>query len=418
MKTKINIKVSCLYLFDHLFTSFILYFLFIPVALNEDSEHFIYQVKKGDMLSKIIKRYFPRHDIYGKKGKIQELVAKNPTIKNPDLIFPNQEIKFKINTSNQLEIKLITTDNLLDQSNISQNSVDEKMKIDHLEEKIKELKVVELEDFETNILLANNEINSTDSSDDHHFDHQIRTSPQEKLIYSSSMDLSTFYGMRFFNFHQKGSFGTTKISGTLFNNLKIKSFMDLDLFNLNIFYDTYNFEVAYQNSSTGKVKQENRMHNLDLYSTFGFLSTGLSFNQNPLIRNRSNILDLVTEQTWSVDFGVGKDIHFKDIYNRQLKILLSAHLKIPFIFSTNNPGVQVDSSSGVMLDGSLQVAKELSKKRIYLDADENLKFYVNWMNNIFYQKIDQEINWLEENKGKSSLTKLDFSSSLGLTLEY
>jgi hypothetical protein len=51
----------------------------------------IYHVKKGDTLSAISKMY--RGDpIYSKNGSLEEILALNPQIQNPDLIYPNQEI--------------------------------------------------------------------------------------------------------------------------------------------------------------------------------------------------------------------------------------------------------------------------------------------------------------------------------------
>jgi hypothetical protein len=49
----------------------------------------VYVIQKGDVLSKIVKKHFPNEDIYGKRGKLSELMFINPKIKNPNLIFPN-----------------------------------------------------------------------------------------------------------------------------------------------------------------------------------------------------------------------------------------------------------------------------------------------------------------------------------------
>lgn len=49
-----------------------------------------YEVRKGDSLSKIVKRHFPAADLYGPGGKIAEILSLNPGIRNRHLIFPKQ----------------------------------------------------------------------------------------------------------------------------------------------------------------------------------------------------------------------------------------------------------------------------------------------------------------------------------------
>lgn len=51
-----------------------------------------YTVIKGDILSRIVKKKFPRQKLYGQSGKIAEVLEHNPNIKNPNLIYPNQKI--------------------------------------------------------------------------------------------------------------------------------------------------------------------------------------------------------------------------------------------------------------------------------------------------------------------------------------
>ena len=55
-----------------------------------------YIVKYGDTLSTIVKQHYPQDRLYGANGKLDEVLKKNPHIKNSDRIYPNQKIYFTI----------------------------------------------------------------------------------------------------------------------------------------------------------------------------------------------------------------------------------------------------------------------------------------------------------------------------------
>ena len=51
-----------------------------------------YIVKYGDTLSSIVKQHYPQGRLYGANGKLDEVLKKNPHIKNSDRIYPNQKV--------------------------------------------------------------------------------------------------------------------------------------------------------------------------------------------------------------------------------------------------------------------------------------------------------------------------------------
>ena len=53
-----------------------------------------YQVRRGDSLSAIAMRSF-EGKIYGPNGSLEKILKLNPSIKNPNLIYPNQVIQIK-----------------------------------------------------------------------------------------------------------------------------------------------------------------------------------------------------------------------------------------------------------------------------------------------------------------------------------
>ena len=58
----------------------------------------VYQVQRKDSLIKIIRNRFPDLKVFGKKGILKEVLALNPSIKNPNLIYAGETLKIPVNT--------------------------------------------------------------------------------------------------------------------------------------------------------------------------------------------------------------------------------------------------------------------------------------------------------------------------------
>lgn len=72
--------------------------LIVPNAIAQD----LHVVQKGETLSEIVYKYFPNARIYGKNGKLKEILSRNKHITNPHSIHPNQKIQITENIARVL----------------------------------------------------------------------------------------------------------------------------------------------------------------------------------------------------------------------------------------------------------------------------------------------------------------------------
>ncbi len=150
----------------------------------------IYVIKSGDTLSSILKKRFHGEEIYGKNGKLAQVLALNPNIKNPNKIFQNQSI------------------------HLTQNLV-----------KTPEIIYEPTREQKREIIL-------------------------KKVL--DNWDISTLYGTKFVSITQTGALGSAKVGTIFINNLKFNSEFRFEDWASWIHFDAYNFKYTSTNSSDSR----------------------------------------------------------------------------------------------------------------------------------------------------------------------
>ena len=66
------------------------------IRMDANDDTIFYQVKSGDNLSAIIKKYHGNISLEKQKNILHKILAKNPEIKNPNVIYPGQILALDI----------------------------------------------------------------------------------------------------------------------------------------------------------------------------------------------------------------------------------------------------------------------------------------------------------------------------------
>jgi hypothetical protein len=313
-----------------------------------------YVIQKGDVLSKILQRNFPNQPIYGKNGKLSEIMLMNPKIKNPHLIYPKTSLILRRGS---------------EKNNESRSNLE-------APEEIKEVNPPPLKDVRT-------------------------LSSVEEIEH---WDISATYGGKFVSLSQDGVLGDADLGVIFLQNLKLKSVYHHNLWSFGMEFESYKFK--YETLSS---KGSEDMFKMDIYSSYKWMLGGLSVDdQTPLLKNDNGDISAVRQSLVFLSLGVKKDISLPT--KKPTSIKLKSVARYALDGSTDSPEIEVSSVNGFSVRGQIEFLRQIYSK-------EDYSLSASWMNDFGYQKISQKINW-ETSAGNMSSTFIDASTALGLMVRF
>ncbi len=317
-----------------------------------------YIVKRGDVLSRIVQTHYPKDRLYGPSGRLQEVLSLNSQIKNPDLIYPNQIIR--LNTKDEE-----SNDSLIqsDQEDLEEHSDDSYLSADKLKEEKK-----------------------------------LRESLEEVPL-----RVSVLYGSKYLSVSQSGALGAAEIGALFLNNIKFHSEFALKKWSLGFLFDSYPFRYDSPNKSDSAT-----MYSLDIYAAYNWFLSGLSMEQNPLLRNKDGTVELSKMTVMSLLMGYKKDYQWST--KKPIILRLKSSVSYPLLASTDNTDVKLSSLSGIQVQGLAELDWQLLSKEKYA-------LYLSWVNQIGYFKLSQQTKW-ENSEGDIESGFLSVSTALGLLIKF
>lgn len=262
----------------------------------------IYVIKGGDTLSQVVKRKFPNHSLYGRQGKLAEVLTQNPRIKNPHLIFPG--------------IKIIFPAAILKET----------------------------------VPARNEAIHSTESPKN---DPQVRF-----LKESEEWNISLLYGTKHFSLNQSGALGKAEIGVMFFNDLKLNSEFVFADWSLGFLIDSYKF--TFESQTSGDSIQ---LYSLDLFGSYKWVVGGLGIEQNPLFRNNNGLIEMTKQSLTYLSLGAQKNLELPTRKPTMLKFKTS--LRYPLAISSENSQIELDSVSGFGVRGQVVLNRQIFEKETY-----------------------------------------------------
>lgn len=313
-----------------------------------------YIVKYNDTLSQIVKQYYPNDHLYGVNGKLNEVLKKNPHIKNVNRIYPKQEI------------------HLAPQQESSSNLVE-----------------VDVRD----------KIISEDQND------SIKA-PKRKFSSALGIDqwnISMLFGAKYLSLSQSESLGKADVGALFINDIKVNSEFIFEDWSLGFQVETYKFK--YESLTRGDSKQ---MSSFNLYGSYKWLMTGINVEEMPLFRNNGGSVEMTKNSLLYFSVGAKKDIELPT--RKPTAIKLKGWVSYPISSSSDKAGVELSSVSGFSVNGQAELSREIFAKPEYA-------LYAVWQTGVGYRSLEQKVEW-DVSKGKVKSETLDLSTNIGVLFKF
>lgn len=324
-------------------------FLIINSGIAQET----YTVKSGDILSLLVKTRYPHERLYGKRGKMAEVLKYNPHIKNPHKIFPNLKIHFA--PENVIELKR----DIAVVSPVAAPEVEVKPDL-----------------------------------------------PLEEVGQHKGLDqwnISAQNGFKYVSVTQSGVAGKSEVGVLLSNAFKLNSEFLFDDWSLGVQIDSYKFKLG--TLSAGDSKQ---MSALNLFGSYNWFLGGLTVEQSPLFRNNNGDTEMSRMTLLYLTLGAKKDIELPTTRPTFLKF--KGWLGRPLSASSDSPSIRLNSLQGYGLFAQVELSRQISAKDHY-------SLHAVWSNQLSTQQVNQQVKWDTSSGGvKSTLVNASTSLGLQLTL--
>lgn len=315
-----------------------------------------YVVKFSDTLGQIVRQHYPNGSIYGSQGRIAQVLAKNPHIKNPNRIYPGQKIQIKT----PIQVAQINEELIIPET-------------------VKEAKAeVVIQDKPKNRQVS-------------------------EVLGVEEWNISALYGAKYLSISQTGAMGKAEVGVMFLNNLKLNSEFRFDDWSFGFQLDSYKFK--YETLTAGDSKQ---MYALNLFGSYKWILGGVNVEQNPLFRNDSGNIQMTKMTQIHLSVGAKKDFELPTRKPTVLK--LTGSVNYPFSSSSENADIKLDSVKGFGLKGQMELNRQIIARK-----DDSL--HATWLTQMGYQKLAQNVEW-DVSKGETKSTIMDASTTIGLLFKF
>lgn len=340
-----------------------------------------YTVKRGDTLSHIVKKNYPYDKLYGRRGKLVEVLQNNPHIKNPNLIFPNQKIYF---------VPAVVIE--------PTSSVADSLPLTVLVEKAPLVEAAP-ESSQENFVGAKTET-IPEVVEPPKKEESRKVSEQKGL---EEWNFSALYGAKYLSVSQSGALGKAEVGVLFLNDLKLNSEFIFEDWSFGFQFDSYKFK--YETLSTGDSKQ---MYAVNLYGSYKWFLGGLNIEQNPLFRNNNGNIEMTKMTLVYLSLGAKKDFELPTRKPTTLK--LKGWVNYPLSSSSDNADIKFDSVKGFGVIGQVELNRQIL-------AREEYSLHATWLTQLGLQKFTQDVEW-DTSKGEAKSSIVDASTAIGLLFKF
>ena len=265
-----------------------------------------YTVRRGDVLSKIVSRFFPKTQLYGELGKLNQIVDMNSEIKDQHLIFPDQVIKLRIDTNTK--------------------KVDEKI---------------------PDVLSRDNQVDVKSA--------EILRAPVKR---NWPIDVSVLYGAKYISYSQLGAIGQASLNGVFSNYFLVNTEISSEKFKGQFTFET--FSVNYK-TSTSLIDKS--LYNFDFGLTRQWIFASAGVEQLPIISDGSGVVNLTKQSLIYIGLGVRKEIEVSLV--RPVFIELKSEIRYPFKSFIDNSQAETNAFTGYHLHGQARFKMKILSKYGY-----------------------------------------------------
>jgi hypothetical protein len=339
-------------------------------VINSSFAKEIYLLQPGETISHAVEKLYPNDRIYGRRGKLAEVLKNNPQIQNLKNVPPGTKIYFTPSTT-PAQTKVSATE-VAPAEVSSDNKLEEVVPQSHVEEKTKKV---------------------------------VKKTPEEIVEIDAviNRNVSIVYGFRYLSVSQSGSLGKADLGILTPTDLKLRTDFSFDEIHFGLLVETYSFKHTNSNDNDPK-----RMYAANLYSTYKWLYGGLGFEQNPLFKVINDKNEMTRMTLMYLSLGLKKDFRFKS--KNPTLVSLKTWASLPISSTTENSNTTSASVSGIAVNGQFEVGRN------FFERDDYSLQWV-WSTQMGMQQISQNIKWDELN-GNVNSNIISASSNLGILLNF
>jgi hypothetical protein len=314
----------------------------------------VYQVQRKDSLIKIIRNRFPDLKVFGKKGILKEVLALNPSIKNPNLIYVNQ----RISLPEKYPRKEVT-------SNSPKLSIEKEIAND------------------TN--LSNTRAISFDSNT---IDQWV---------------IKVLYGANFMSLEQSKTLTGYSLNSLSSNHLKFESEFEYYDYKLLASHSSYTMSISSETRT-----HEKKLSNFELQGVISNYLFGISYRESPLIKATTTSLELNKEGQLGIILGYDKTWLLPT--TKPTTIDFKNTIFIPLKNSSDSTITTLKSIKGFGVNSQLEISRAIIKK-------EDLSLDIIWQNGVSYESTSRSTTW-GSSSGSVNLSKIGLFSIIGLGIRF
>lgn len=333
-----------------------------------------YIVMRGDTLSEIALSHYPEMRIYGSGGSLEKLLKFNPEIKDPDLIFVGQKVKF---------------------SNKRQFSETQNNKQKHQEHQVFS------RETDAEVTSEQSRIKEEEQN--------LATKNEEKKGYildrdeSGIFDLSLGMGAYYYSHSQSRVLGDANIGALFLNKLSLSTSYRKGNFKFEAGATSYEFKYVFSGNESKR-----RMYETDLKLFYRSLFIGGRLEQKPLFKNSNGQIEMVAETFVIPTFGLEFDFLISDTIPTFL--MLRPSVSYFMDSSSSETSVKLSDQSGYGADLDIILRRKLN-------TSARFPTYYFWSNNFSYRKFERDVSW-GNSIGSVETKYIDYNSTIGLMVEF
>ncbi len=326
-----------------------------------------YVLKPGDCLSCVLQKRYPEKEMMGDLGSLKLLKTLNPSIKNPDLVFPGQTITLP----DYSRVYLKPT---------PRNEIPEEVKISPVTEEVKPVEPV----------IVKAPVKKK----------KIKKEP--KKIWKKRFWVMGQYGVRYNSLDQAGNLGDADVG--VFNpmNYKMQIGFGIQKFNFELDWEKYSFSYLKAES-----KETQTYSNLNFNILYNHYLLSLGKKQIPIIYSDAGDITHTPQDQTHLGLGLRGRFKFKNKLMRRIELRGIAHGPLAQSFEESN--LKSSSLKGYGFEGQSHFFFKLKDQKSY-------RLDLVWSNQINWLKVSQMID-SGANEKSLDTTFSHLSSFVGLRLD-
>lgn len=343
---------------------FAIFSLILSLAVSSTAWAITYVVGKGDALSKIAKQYYPSERVYGKNGSLNKVLAANPSIKNPDLIFPGQALEVgekPLVAQVQEQERKPAQDNPKLSSSTSSTPALAPVPIEPAGQQADEKKLPTSEELKQELAGLNTPAEPIQESVTKPTPKNAEiTAPKQEEDTELNLRLSTGYGASLVGYQQSGAFGGIKGFPIAINVFGVSAEADYDKWRGHFSFSRYSLNLG-TDTANPSAKESKTFQDLSFAGGYGIFTLGLHGKTTPVMKTSgaTGVLwgDLTT--MWA-QAGVHLEKTATGRSQRPYRLTFDATAEYP-VSSAGSAGLNISDLSGYGLKLKGRAQKALFK---------------------------------------------------------